>query len=258
MIWIPKKEIIRPRRQQGFFTLPGGMGASKPGPPPTDPLFANVVSLLHFDGTNGSTTFTDQKGITWTANGNAQITTSQSLYGSGSGQFDGNNDYLTASHASLALGSGDFCIEIACRKIGNGVSGNNSDLILLDWRSAEPQQQMLIGYTGSTNGTIGGNRIYVFLNGSYVISAAAAVSAWRRACVERVSSTITLYVDGTSVGTTSNSSNFSNSTLTLSGRFAATGGDRRSFNGQIDELRITTGAHRHAGNYTPTGPFPNS
>lgn len=224
-----------------------------------DPRFANVVSLLHFDGANASTTFTCQKGITYTPSGNVQITTAESLYGGASGQFDGNNDYLSASNAALALGSGDFCIEIACRKAGNGASGNNSDLILLDWRSAEPQQQMLIGVTGSTNGTIGGNRAFVYLNGSYVIHSAIATLAFQRICVERVGSTITLYAEGSSAGTTSNSSNFSSSSLTLGGRFAAVSGDRRSFNGQIDEFRLTVGAYRYNGNYTvASSPFPDA
>lgn len=31
MIWVPKKQIALPRGQRGFFTLPGGMGAAKPG-----------------------------------------------------------------------------------------------------------------------------------------------------------------------------------------------------------------------------------
>ena len=44
---------------------------------PSDPYWSSVVLLLHCDGTNGSTTFTDSSSSnkTATANGNAQITT---------------------------------------------------------------------------------------------------------------------------------------------------------------------------------------
>ncbi len=64
---------------------------------------ADVFSLLHFDGANGSTTFTDAAGnVTWARSGNAQIKTDQSVFGGASGYFDGNGDYLTSS-ASATL-----------------------------------------------------------------------------------------------------------------------------------------------------------
>jgi hypothetical protein len=48
---------------------------------------ANVSFLLHMDGTNGSTTFTDSgpNGLTVGAYGNAQISTAQSVFGGASG-----------------------------------------------------------------------------------------------------------------------------------------------------------------------------
>ena len=74
-----------------------------------DPYWANVVSLLNFDGADGSTTFTDEKGKTWTANGNAQIDTSQ---GYPAGQFDGNDFISTPSHADFDFGSGLYTVEL--------------------------------------------------------------------------------------------------------------------------------------------------
>lgn len=53
------------------------------------------VFLLHMNGTNGSTTFTDEFGNTVTASGSAQISTAQSKFGGASGIFDGTTDYLT-------------------------------------------------------------------------------------------------------------------------------------------------------------------
>ncbi|MGE3298622.1 MAG: phage tail protein, partial [Porticoccaceae bacterium] len=73
-----------------------------------DPYWNNVVALLHMDGTNGSTTFTDQKGHTFTATGNAQISTAQSKFGGASALFDGTGDLVSsADHADWALGAGD-------------------------------------------------------------------------------------------------------------------------------------------------------
>jgi hypothetical protein len=43
---------------------------------------------LNFDGVNGSTTFTDETGIIWTAGGDAEISTDQVKYGTASGRFE--------------------------------------------------------------------------------------------------------------------------------------------------------------------------
>ena len=58
----------------------------------TDPNFSSVTSLLHFDGVDASTTFTDVKGKTWTASGSAQLDTAQAKWGP----------------SSLLLGSGAY------------------------------------------------------------------------------------------------------------------------------------------------------
>jgi hypothetical protein len=77
----------------------------------TDPSFASVSALLHFDGSDGSTTFTDVTGTIWTANGNAQIDTAQSVFGGASGLFDGTGDFITTPDATkFSLSNADFCI----------------------------------------------------------------------------------------------------------------------------------------------------
>jgi hypothetical protein len=63
---------------------------------------ANTLILLHGDGTNNSTTITDEAGNAWTANGDAKIDTSQYKFSSiGSAiKFDGNADYLETADAA--------------------------------------------------------------------------------------------------------------------------------------------------------------
>jgi hypothetical protein len=75
--------------------------------------FGGPLLLLRMNGANGSANFLDsgRRRLPVTVNGNAQITTSDSKYGGGSGLFDGNGDWLSISDASLALGTGDFTIE---------------------------------------------------------------------------------------------------------------------------------------------------
>ncbi len=69
--------------------------------------------LMHCDGTDASTTFTDTNfggaAKVWTAAGNAQIDTAQSKFGGASGLFDGPGDYVsTPDHADYTLASGDW------------------------------------------------------------------------------------------------------------------------------------------------------
>lgn len=61
----------------------------------------NVLSLLPFSGTQGGTTFTDARSLTWTRSGNAITNTSNYVFGPSSGYFDGNGDYITSNTSSL-------------------------------------------------------------------------------------------------------------------------------------------------------------
>jgi len=63
-------------------------------------LDPNTISLLHMRGTDGSTSFIDETGKTWTANGNAQIDTAiTSPFGdnNGVGLFDGTGDSIESA-----------------------------------------------------------------------------------------------------------------------------------------------------------------
>ena len=69
-------------------------------------------SLLHFNGADASTTFTDESGKAWTASGHAQIDTAQSVFGGASGLFDGTDDYIYAADSDdWNLGTLDFTVD---------------------------------------------------------------------------------------------------------------------------------------------------
>ena len=74
-----------------------------------------LASLLHFNGADVSTTFTDETGKTWTAHNGAIIINSAaaiSKLGGGCGQFGGANEYIdTPSHVDFEFGNGDFNVE---------------------------------------------------------------------------------------------------------------------------------------------------
>lgn len=122
-----------------------------------DPFFDNVVSLLHFEGTNGSTTFTDEIGNTVTANGDAQISTSSPLVGDGSLKCDGTNDYIKIddTNGAFDVGTGDFTIEIAFRI--DASTGANQNIIYLADGSSLSDIAITFQYnntTGKANGSL--------------------------------------------------------------------------------------------------------
>ena len=81
--------------------------------PTNDPYWANVVLLLHMDGTDGSTTFTDSSSYAraMTAAGNAQIDTAEFKFGTASGLFDGTGDSVQTPNGADFQFLGDFTVE---------------------------------------------------------------------------------------------------------------------------------------------------
>lgn len=69
-----------------------------------------ITALLHFDGTNNSTVFTEDTGRIVYVTGTAKISTAQSVFGGSSLYLDGTNSGLTMAPSSAWHLSGDFTI----------------------------------------------------------------------------------------------------------------------------------------------------
>ena len=207
-----------------------------------DPNYSNVSLLLNGNGTNGSTTFTDSSNNshTVTANGNAQISTTQSKFGGASMYFDGSGDYLSlASSSDFEFSTGDFTVEFWYYHIsGNdrGLFANNS--------GASVGVNFLVGVGGPF-------RIYngTSANNLYDFSASPTANTWQHLAVVRNSGTLTLYVNGISSGSTNWSGVNAGNTATFS--VGSAFGNARYANGFIDDLRITKGVARYTANFTP-------
>ena len=207
-----------------------------------DPYWNQTVLALHFDGTNGSTTFTYVKWRTVTANGNAQISTAQSKFGGASAYFDGTGDYLSvASSADFGFGTGDFTIECWVNTAGTSRS-------VWDNRTTT---EAGTGYIAATTGRIGfWNNVASFEGTSNV-----ANNAWHHLAWCRASGTLRLFVDGVAEYTGAMTSDLGASRPMRTGRDYSNSGD---FNGYIDDLRITKGVARYVENFTPpTAAFPD-
>ena len=88
---------------------------------------SNTNLLLHCDGDDSSTTFTDSGATshTVTANGGAIISTEQSKFGGAAAKFDGSSAYLSIpDHADWFMGAGAFTIDFWVRFNSLPTTGN--------------------------------------------------------------------------------------------------------------------------------------
>ena len=85
----------------------------------SDPFLANVVSHLRFNGTDNSTTFTDETGKVWTASGNARLSAATPRNGTAAGSFDAATATIITTPAVTDFAfPGDFTIEFDVRLAG--------------------------------------------------------------------------------------------------------------------------------------------
>jgi hypothetical protein len=225
------------------FSVTGG-GFISPGAGVILPSTLLTVALLHCDGADGSTTFTDESGKTWTPVGNAQIDTAQSQFGGSAALFDGTGDYLsTPDSVDFTFGTGDFTIEMWFR-----VPAIQSKKLITK-RGASAQDWLIFD--------LGGDAILRWyaafvVNDGWVLAAnqfgTYSINTWHHAALVRSGNTWTPYLDGVAgIGVVTNAGALSDSPDAL-----LLGGDV-SLNwmiGWIDEVRISRTA-RYTSNFTP-------
>lgn len=213
-----------------------------------------TLSLLHFEGADASTTFTDSGTApkTWTPSGNARIRTDVVQFGSAfgdsaSGFFDGNGDYLTtADHADWTLGTTDFTIETWIYPT-NWVGGSNFPCII-GKRSSNTSQHAFTFYCNSTGQQISftGNNGGFSLSGDFVMP----LNTWSHVAVSRHGTALRLFGNGEMVAeNTSFSTSISDTTAAV--RIAAFDSGPFSgsyFTGYMNEFRFKKGVG--AGIYT--------
>ena len=217
----------------------------------TDPYFNNVSLLLHMEGANNSTTFTDssKNNAPITAYGDAKISTSQSKFGSSSATFDGNGDYLVATLASgFDFGTGDFTIE--CFLNLNTLSAGYQNII--DFRGGSDSTSPVISVYNAQL------QYFVTPFSRITYDSLSQTNTWYHIAVARNSGNTRMFLDGTQVGSTySDSNNYINTGSVNIGRWPP--GNSSWLNGFVDEVRITKGICRYVNNFTaPSSPFPNS
>lgn len=212
--------------------------------------------LLHFDGADNGTTFTDEAGKTVTASGDNIVTkTGTKKFGTASAFFGGSADYLTLDDSGdWYFGTGDFTIDFWTYPlilsnynylIDQYPDANNRWLICNDANGALYFQVVVGGadkaFYQTANGTIKKDQ-------------------WQHIAVVRngtSTSCLKMYVNGTNVTPTPGTNLSSNELPNLSAPLNI-GVDMVNyyFYGYMDELRISKGVARWTAEFTPpTAPY---
>jgi len=201
----------------------------------------STALLLNFNGSNGSTTFTDSSpnGLTLTASGSAAISTAESKFGGASLSLAGG--YLTSGGFDIeSVGDGDWTLEAWV------------------WRPTGIGNATILNLTNGGEGSINGLHLWVgsdnqvrWDEGTQECATGGSVplEQWSHIAAARQNGLVTIYVDGVSVG--------SSSTPPLAGPYKAwvgaysvSGGGFTS-NMYIDDLRVLVGLALYTANFTP-------
>jgi hypothetical protein len=201
--------------------------------------------LLHFENVAGTAVFRDssleQHGDA-TVGGNAVLSSAQVKFGSTSALFDGSGDYIQYANSQHWDFENDFTIDGWVRLSSYASAGNQSTIA--SHTGSSDYWALWVNETGlpwfrfqidSVNYDAGGGNI--------------TASAWHHLAVVRSNGVISVYADGSLVGSTVS---IAGSPATSDPLFiGAFGGSSHFLNGHIDEFRISKGIARWTANFTP-------
>ena len=226
---------------------------------PTDPYISSVSTLLHFDGANNATTFTDSSANpkTFTAYGNAKLSTTQSKFGGTSLYLDGSNSYIVApTSADFGMGTGDFTFE------GWFFPTTSVDTFANLFNFGTYASGILLRIAGASSG---GDFLYFantqLMSSARLTSSQLPANTWTHVALVRSSGTVYMFVGGTILaqqsGVTANLGTTQPITIGKDAHIAA-GTNADVWTGYMDEIRVTKGVARYTSAFTPpTSAFPN-
>ncbi len=213
---------------------------------------SDTVLLLHCDGADESTTFTDVSigGSTHTITvaGNTQVDTAQKVFGTGSMLLDGSGDYAytAASSSDFGFGTGDFTIDWRFRT--DQYNLNNNPMFM------------------ASNGTVpwkilynnGDGKVKFRVNSAWVEwTWTPSNNTWYHLAFVRSSGRLYFYVDGSEIGSDQAcADNYDTSTCYISAEPGSPATTSYHLKGWLDEIRISKGIARWTANFTPpTGAY---
>lgn len=216
--------------------------------PPSAPLTAITNTSLLTSFTNAAVIDQTGENVLETLDG-AQVSRTQSKF-ENAVYFDGSGDYLSVpSSQGINLSSGNWTIESWV-----WWSGNNSQSTVLDKDgvsgSTYPSYAMGVNGSGYARIVIGAGNV----NGYFQIITSNTLlptSTWVHLAAVKNGSTITLYQNGVSVASATQSGTIVDGGKALLIGYSAGQPTSSYWSGYIDDLRITRGVARYTANFTP-------
>lgn len=209
-----------------------------------DPYILQVVALLHFNGTGGSTTFTNSSPAGTPASMSSQnspsLSTTSPKFGTAACTFPASSWVYSSSMP--APGTGDFTME--CWVYPSSMSGNRIIFLCGDFSSSTGFEVYC-----DANGAV---RMYSQTERWASANGVLSINTWSHVAITRAAGVFTCWVNGVSVA----SATWANSITQ-----AATGVSNasNSWVGFIDEYRYTNGVARYTANFTaPVEAFPEN
>lgn len=208
--------------------------------------------LLHMDGTNGGTTFTDNSdGVnsphTMTAHGAANTSTTHFKFGTAALALNGTTSYLTApDSADFDYGTADFTIDFWAY-VTAYPAGNAAMVTKRANSSADMNLTVFMNSSGAVS-------LFVSGNGSSwsIISSGAMgtvpLNAWHQFAVVRATGVWYTFFDGVQQFTTTNAASIQSDSSAFA--IGADNGGSNFMTGYIDEFRVSSVA-RWTANFTP-------
>ena len=217
---------------------------------PGDLYYNSSSLLLHFDGTNDSTTFTDNSpnNFTVTSTNGAKITSSISKFGGSSGFFDGTNDYLSvADSPALRVLAGDCTIETWFYAISTPPTIYGGPI----FSKASSGGGWELRYTNTNRLSF----VYPGVIGYDFGPNPVSLNTWYNVAIVKSGSIVKGYVNGTEYSIASSVPAETSQAFEI----GSSGGRYGYFNGYIDELRVTKGVARYTGSFvTQSIGFPDN
>lgn len=209
--------------------------------------------LLHCNGDDGSTTFTDEIGKTVTANGNVQLDTDQKKFGTASALFDGAGDWLSlATSADWAFGTGAFTVDFWIRF--NTIDTSNTNGLFYSYY--DDNNYFNFAYDGANHEFLlyhkrSGTVAFVYWD-DYTLS----INTWYHIEISRSAATgwsdFRLFINGTLQTQTGTSGvgTYDNTDVGQDFRIGISSTSGSSTYGWIDEFRVSKGIARHTSNFS--------
>ena len=230
---------------------------------PTSPLQATQSSETNIAAITGtstslltcqSTTFIDNStnNFTITANGNSQPTiqnpfgyTSATTNGytpstiGGSGYFDGTGDTLNLASSTALLGAGNYTVEFWVN-LPSAPTGGAYYTCFAYGASGSVLRCFILDSSGTKLG------IWVGASNVLLIATTAMIGQWAHIAIVRSGSACTAYVNGVSIGTFTDSTNFNTGQLYIASQAAFS-----YLLGYISDFRIVVGTSIYNSNFVP-------